>query len=47
MLNTVSRCCSGDYKYQAVTTLSYRECGDGDSASPQGGIIEFILFERT
>ena len=27
-------------------TFSYRECGNGDSASPQGGIIEFILFER-
>jgi len=46
IVNTVSRCCLQYYKYQAVITFSYRECCDGDSASPQGGIIEFILLER-
>jgi len=46
MTNTVSRCCLLPYKYQAVITFSYRECGNGDSASPQGCIIEFILLER-
>ena len=35
MTNTVSRCCLHDYKYQAVSTFSYRECGNGDNASPK------------
>ena len=47
MTNTVSRCCLLPYKYQAVVIFSYREYGNGDNASPQGCIIEFILFERT
>jgi len=44
--NTVSRCCLLPYKYQAVSTFSYRECGNGDSAFSQERIIEFILLER-
>ena len=46
MTNTVSRCCLLQYKYQAITTFSYRECCNGDNASPQGCIIEFILALR-
>ncbi|AAZ24333.1 hypothetical protein CPS_0341 [Colwellia psychrerythraea 34H] len=45
-VSTVSRCCLHDYKYQAVISFSYRECGNGDSASPQGCIIKFILLAR-
>ena len=42
-VDTVSRCCLHDYKYQAVITFSYRECCDGGSASPQGCIIKLLM----
>ena len=41
----MSRCCSHDYKYQAVVTFSYRECSNGGSASPQGCIIELLMTD--